>query len=152
MIYNLIINKKMNTILIQCYYVSKQSNSTFAQDEYWAISRRIGMLCYNLNNGKYNIGYKFENGGLVISNFEGRNGLTLVINGKHAFTDTKNFGLLLDYTLQFSENDYEDSLFLISEALNNSNLFSSMQRFRKNYSTYPDSNSNFRVRQSILID
>merc|ERR1712032_328353 len=139
---------KMSQILIQVFYVSKQSNSTYAQDECWSISRRIGMLCYYLNNGRFDLGYKFENGGVVISNFEGRPGLNLVINGQHAFTDPKNFGLLMDYTLNFSDNDYEDCLFSISEALSKSGLFNNFQRFRR---TVLNDNVNH-VRQSVLLD
>jgi len=139
----------MNKILIQIYYVSKLSNSTYAQDECWAISRRIGMLCYYLNNGRFDLGYKFENGGVVISKFEGRPGLTMVINGKHAFTDPQNFGLLTEYTQNFNDNDYEDTLFSISEALNNSNLFGGLQRFKR-IESY--SNQGFVPRQSVLID
>ena len=141
---------KMNQVLIQIYYVSKQSNSTYAQDESWSISRRIGMLCYYLNNGRFDLGYRFENGGVVISKFEGKPGLTLVINGKHSFTDPKNFGLLMDYSQNFSDDDYEECLYSISEALNNSGLFNGLQRFKR-INTVTNQFKNF-ARQSILID
>lgn len=140
----------MNKALIQIYYISRQSNSTYAQDECWSISRRIGMLCYYLNNGTYDLGYKFENGGVVISNFEGRPGLTLVINGKHAFTDPNNFGLLNDYSQNFSDADYENTLFAISEAMNNSNLFAGMLRFKR--PEIQNAHPGFIARQSVLLD
>ena len=141
----------MSQILIQIFYVSKQSNSTYAQDECWSISRRIGMLCYYLNNGRFNLGYKFENGGVVISHFEGKPGLNLVVNGQHAFTDPKNFGLLLDYTQSFSDSDYEDCLYSISEALGNSGLFHGLQRFKRTEFNQHN-NPGFQTRQSVLID
>jgi hypothetical protein len=139
----------MSQILIQVFYVSKESNSTYAQDECWSVSRRIGMLCYYLNNGRFNLGYRFENGGVVISNFEGRPGLNLVINGQHTFTDPNNFGLLMDYTKNFADSDYEDTLYSISEALGNSGLFHGLQRFKR---TEFNNNAGFHVRQSVLID
>ena len=138
----------MSQILIQVFYTSKQSNSTYAQDECWSISRRIGMLCYYINNGRFDLGYKFENGGVVISSYEGRPGLNLVINGQHAFTDPNNFGFLLDYTKNFADSDYEDTLFSISECLGNSNLFHGLRRFKRTELVH----NNFVSRQSVLID
>ncbi len=140
-------NYNTNNILIQVYYVSRQPNSTYAQDECWSISRRIGLLCHYLNNGRFDLGYSFENGGVVISDFQGRSGLTLVINGQHAFTDGKNFGLLKDYTYTFDDSDFEETLFTISEALFTSNLFSKLNRFKQLKNT-----NQYGVRQSVLID
>jgi hypothetical protein len=136
------------SILIQVYYISKQPNSTFAQDECWSISRRIGMLCYYLDNGTYDLGYKFENGGVVISEFQGRPGLTLVINGQHAFNDPRNFGLLKDYTYGFEATDYVSTLEQISEHLYNSRLFNRLIRFNTPIGNF---NKNG-VRQSVLLD
>lgn len=121
----------MTKVLIQVYFVSRQTPSTRAQDETWAISRRIGMICYYINRGNYSLGYKFENGGVVVTQFEGRQGLCLVINGKHAFTDPNNFGLLQDYNYNFTEQNYDDLLFAISEVIYNSGFLPGFQRYKR---------------------
>jgi hypothetical protein len=113
----------MSTILLEIYYVSSLRED-LAMEEYWALSRRLGLLCHYVNKGTFNVGpFNFENGGVVRTAFKGRPGLTLVVNEQYDFTHPNNFNILDDYTVTFNQSQYSDCLYYMVDVLRNHPMF-----------------------------